>query len=319
MAVSSATVGSPPVTPPPRHPATSPPSVLRQMRKQWSAYLFLAPTMILFGIFTVLAVIYAFYLSFHEWNILEPVKPFVGLDNYRRLLGDERFGGAIVNTLYYTAASVPLTMGLGLLIALLLNNQIRARGFFRTLFYLPVVTPLVIAAIIWKWVYNGDFGLLNYYLIQLGIIHEPLLWLSDPNLAMPAVIITSVWKSVGFSMVVYLAGLQSIPEDYYDAAKIDGAVGWQRLKDITIPLLSSTTLFLAVVSVLGAFQVFTEIFIMTNGGPLRRTTTIVYHIYQTAFKYFDMGYASAMAFGMFAMMFAFTLVQLRVMRGEVEY
>jgi multiple sugar transport system permease protein len=300
-------------------PSTPRSGVLHQMRKQWSAYLFLAPTLILFGIFTVAAVIYAFYLSFHEWNILEPAKPFVGLDNYQRLVGDERFGGAIVNTLYYTAASVPLTMGIGLLIALLLNNQIRARGFFRTLFYLPVVTPLVIAAIIWKWVYNGDFGLLNYYLIQLGIINEPLLWLADPNLAMPAVIITSVWKSVGFSMVVYLAGLQSIPEDFYDAAKVDGAVGWQRLKDITIPLLSSTTLFLAVVSVLGAFQVFTEVFIMTNGGPLGRTTTIVFHIYQTAFKFFDMGYASAMAFGMFAMMFVFTLVQLRVMRGEVEY
>jgi multiple sugar transport system permease protein len=307
------------VQPPNVIPSTPRRGVLRQMRKQWSAYLFLAPTMILFGVFTLLAVIYAFYLSFHEWNILEPAKPFVGLDNYSRLAGDERFGGAIVNTLYYTAVSVPLTMGIGLLIALLLNNQIRARGFFRTLFYLPVVTPLVIAAIIWKWVYNGDFGLLNYYLIQFGVIDEPLLWLADPNLAMPAVIITSIWKSVGFSMVVYLAGLQSIPEDFYDAAKVDGAVGWQRLKDITLPLLSSTTLFLAVVSVLGAFQVFTEIFIMTNGGPLGRTTTIVYHIYQTAFKFFDMGYASAMAFGMFAMMFAFTLVQLRVMRGEVEY
>jgi multiple sugar transport system permease protein len=314
MAMSSAALQPPNVI-----PSTPRRGVLRQMRKQWSAYLFLAPTMILFGVFTLLAVIYAFYLSFHEWNILEPAKPFVGLDNYSRLVGDERFGGAIVNTLYYTAVSVPLTMGIGLLIALLLNNQIRARGFFRTLFYLPVVTPLVIAAIIWKWVYNGDFGLLNYYLIQLGVIDEPLLWLADPNLAMPAVIITSIWKSVGFSMVVYLAGLQSIPEDFYDAAKVDGAVGWQRLKDITLPLLSSTTLFLAVVSVLGAFQVFTEIFIMTNGGPLGRTTTIVYHIYQTAFKFFDMGYASAMAFGMFAMMFAFTLVQLHVMRGEVEY
>ncbi len=314
MAMSGAALQPPNVI-----PSTPRRGVLRQMRKQWSAYLFLAPTMILFGIFTVAAVIYAFYLSFHEWNILEPAKPFVGLDNYGRLLGDERFGGAIVNTLYFTAASVPLTMGIGLLIALLLNNQIRARGFFRTLFYLPVVTPLVIAAIIWKWLYSGDFGLLNYYLIQLGIIDEPLLWLADPNLAMPAVIITNVWKNVGFSMVVYLAGLQSIPEDFYDAAKVDGAVGWQRLRDITIPLLSSTTLFLAVVSVLGAFQVFTEIFIMTNGGPLGRTTTIVFHIYQTAFKFFDMGYASAMAFGMFAMMFVFTLVQLRVMRGEVEY
>jgi multiple sugar transport system permease protein len=319
MTARSVTVGLPPVSSAPRHPATPPPSVWRQVRKQWSAYLFLAPTMILFGIFTVAAVIYAFYLSFHQWNILEPAKPFVGLDNYSRLLADERVRGAIANTLYYTAVTVPLTMGLGLLIALLLNNQIRARGFFRTLFYLPVVTPLVIAAIIWKWVYNGDFGLLNYYLIQFGVIHEPMLWLSDPNLAMPSVIVTSVWKSVGFSMVVYLAGLQSIPEDYYDAAKVDGADGLRRLKDITIPLLSSTTLFLAIISVLGAFQVFTEIFIMTNGGPLRRTTTIVYHIYQTAFKNFDMGYASAMAFGLFAMMFAFTLVQLRVMRGEVEY
>src|SRR5215203_3771584 len=224
MTARSATVRLPSSGSAPRHPATPPPSVLHQMRKQWSAYLFLAPTMILFGVFTLLAVIYAFYLSFHEWNILEPAKPFVGLDNYSRLLGDEKFGGAIVNTLYFTAASVPLTMGLGLLIALLLNNQIRARGFFRTLFYLPVVTPLVIAAIIWKWLYSGDFGLLNYYLIQLGLIDEPLLWLADPNLAMPAVIITSIWKGVGFTMVVYLAGLQSIPEDYYDAAKIDGAV-----------------------------------------------------------------------------------------------
>ena len=219
--MSSASIGVPAGIP--AKPANR--GVLRQMRKQWSAYLFLAPTMILFGIFTVAAVVYAFYLSFHQWNILEPAKPFVGLDNYSRLLADERVRGAIANTLYYTAVSVPLTMGLGLLIALLLNNQIRARGFFRTLFYLPVVTPLVIAAIIWKWVYNGDFGLLNYYLIQFGIIHEPLLWLSDPNLAMPSVIITSVWKSVGFSMVVYLAGLQSIPEDFYDAAKVDGADG----------------------------------------------------------------------------------------------
>ena len=294
-------------------------SVWREVRKQWSAYLFLAPTLLLFAVFTIIAVAYAFWLSFHQWNILEPQKPYVGLANYARLLQDDGFGLAIVNTLFYTAASVPLTMGIGLLIALLLNTKIRARGFLRTLFYLPVVTPLVIAAIVWKWVYNGDYGLLNYYLLQLGLISEPLRWLSDPNLAMPAVVITTVWKGVGFAMVVYLAGLQAIPEDFYDAAKIDGADGFRRLKDITIPLLTPTTLFLAVISVLGALQVFTEIYIMTSGGPLRRTTTIVYHIYQTAFKNFDMGYAAAMAFGLFAMMFAFTLVQFRVMRGEVEY
>ncbi len=293
--------------------------VLRQMRRQWSAYVFLAPVLLLFAVFTFFSVGYAFYLSFHQWNILEPVKPFVGLDNYRRLVQDDRFHEAVVNTLYYTAASVPLTIGFGLSIALLLNNQIRGRGLFRAFFYLPVVTPLVIASIIWKWVYNGDFGLLNYYLIKLHLIDEPLLWLSDKNLAMPAVIITSVWKSVGFAMVVYLAGLQAIPEEYYDAAKIDGATGWRRLRDITVPLLSTTTMFLVVVSVLGSFQVFTQIFVMTGGGPLGSTRTVVWYIYQTAFKNFDMGYAAALAFALFAMMFGFTLVQFRFLRREVEY
>jgi multiple sugar transport system permease protein len=289
------------------------------MRKQWSAYLFLAPVLLLFSVFTVFSVGYAFYLSFHEWNILEPEKPYVGLQNYSRLIDDDRFHQAVVNTLYYVAGSVPLTMGIGLLVALLLNTKIRARGVFRALFYLPVLTPLVIASIIWKWVYNGDYGLLNYYLIQLSLIDEPLLWLSDKNLAMPAVIITSVWKGVGFAMVVYLAGLQSIPEDYYDAAKIDGATGWRRLKDITIPLLSPTTLFLLIVSVLGSFQVFTQIFIMTNGGPLGRTRTVVWYIYTTAFRDFNMGYAAAMAFALFAMMLAFTALQFRLLRNEVQY
>lgn len=293
--------------------------VLRDMRKQWTAYLFLAPVLLLFSVFTVFSVGYAFYLSFHQWNILEPTKPFVGLDNYTRLLDDNRFHEAIINTIYYTAVSVPLTMGLGLLVALLLNSQIRARGLFRTFFYLPVVTPLVIASIIWKWVYNGDYGLANYYLLKFNLIDEPLLWLADPNLAMPSVIITSVWKSVGFAMVVYLAGLQSIPQDYYDAAKIDGADGWRRLRDITVPLLSSTTLFLLVISILGSFQVFTQIFVMTNGGPLGKTRTIVWYIYTTAFKDFNMGYAAAMAFALFAMMLGFTLLQFRFLRREVEY
>lgn len=292
--------------------------VLREMRKQWTAYLFLSPVLLLFSVFTVFSVGYAFYLSFHEWNILEPAKPYVGLDNYSRLLEDERFHQAVINTIYYTAGSVPLTMGIGLLIALLLNTQIRARGLFRALFYLPVLTPLVIASIIWKWVYNGDYGLLNYYLMELNLIDEPLLWLSDPNLAMPAVIITSVWKGVGFAMVVYLAGLQSIPEDYYDAAKIDGANGWRRLTDITIPLLSPTTLFLLVISVLGSFQVFTQIFIMTNGGPLGRTRTVVWYIYTTAFRDFNMGYAAAMAFALFAMMLVFTLLQFKLLNADVQ-
>lgn len=299
--------------------STSPRRIVREMRKQRSAYLFLAPGLLLFAIFTLFSFGYAFYLSFHEWNILEPAKPFVGLDNYERLFGDRRFRQAIVNTFYYTAVSVPLTIIIGLLIALLLNNQIKARGLFRTLYYIPVITPLVVAAIIWKWVYNGDFGLLNYYLIKFNLINEPLLWLSDKNLAMPAVILMSVWKSVGFAMVVYLAGLQAIPEDFYDAAKVDGASRIRRLKDITVPLLSGTTFFLVVISVLGSFQVFTQIFIMTSGGPVGRTSTIVYEIYTTAFKQFEMGYASAMAYVMFAIMLVFTLLQMRFVYREVEY
>ncbi len=293
--------------------------VLREMRKQWSAYLFLAPVLISFSIFTFYSVGYAFYLSFHEWNILEPAKPYVGLDNYQRLVEDERFQRATINTAYYTAASVPLTVILGLLIALLLNQQLRGRAIFRTLFYLPVITPLVIASIVWKWVYQGDYGLLNYYLMKINLIDDPLLWLGDKNLAMPAVIIMSVWKTVGFAMVVYLAGLQAIPEDYYDAAKLDGAGTMRRFRDITLPLLSATTIFVVIIQVLGSFQVFTQIFVMTSGGPLNRTTTIVYRIYETAFKNFDMGYAASMAFAMFAMMFVFTLFQMRFLRRDIEY
>lgn len=299
-------------------PKTGIRATLYEMRKEWTAYLFLSPALILFAIFTVFAVIYSFYLSFHEWNILEDFRPFVGLENYARLLEDQRFHRAVLNTLYYTAGSVPLTMLAGLSIALLLNNKIHLRGVFRTLYYIPTITPLVVSAIIWKWVYQGDYGLLNYYLMQLGIIKEPLLWLADPNLAMPSVILMSIWGGAGYHMVIYLAGLQSIPEDYYDAAKVDGANSFQRLFYITIPLLKPTTLFLFITSVIGSFQVFTQIYIMTSGGPLNRTTTIGYYLYEKAFRHFDMGYASAMAYALFGMIFIFTLFQLRVMRQEVQ-
>jgi multiple sugar transport system permease protein len=293
--------------------------VLRQMRKEWTAYLFLSPGLILFCVFTLFAVVYSFYLSFHEWNILEPHKPFVGFDNYRRLLEDRRFQQSVINTIYYTAASVPLTMIVGLLIGLLLNRNLRGRGAFRAMYYIPTITPLVVSAIIWKWVYNGDYGLLNYYLIRFGLIDEPLLWLADPNLAMPAVILMSVWGGAGFHMVVYLAGLQAIPEEFYDAAKVDGAGALARLRYITIPLLAPTTFFLFVISVIGSSQVFAQIYIMTSGGPLGRTRTIGYYLYEKAFRHFDMGYAAAMSYALFAMIFVFTLLQMRYMRRDIEY
>src|SRR3712207_6841699 len=166
---------------------------LRMMRKEWTAYLFLFPSLLQFSVLMVFPVVFSFYLSFHEWNILEPEKPFVGLENYSRLLGDRRIRQAIFNTVYYTVVSVPVTLFGGLLVALLLNNQIRGRGLFRTMYYLPGVTSAVAVAVVWKWIFNGDFGLINYYLIQLGIVDEPIRWLTDPNIAMPAVILVSVW------------------------------------------------------------------------------------------------------------------------------
>lgn len=287
---------------------------LRRARREWSAYVFLAPGLIIFSVFTVFALIFAFYLTFHEWSIIEPQKPYVGLRNYKDMLTDADFRRSIINTAYYTGGSVPVTMAIGLLIAVLLNQPIRFLSVFRTMYFLPVVTPLVVTAIIWKWLYNGDFGLFNYYLLRTHLIHNPLLWLSDKNLAMPAVILMSVWGGVGFSMVVYLAGLQAIPTELYEAARLDGAGTFAQFRYITVPMLAPTTLFLLVIGIIGSFQIFTQIFVMTSGGPVDRTTTMVYFIYLAAFKFYDMGYASTLAFGLFALLFLVTLLQLRLYR-----
>ena len=230
------------------------------------------------------------------------------------MMHDERFAQSVLNTAYFTGASIPLTMAIGLVLALLLNQPIRGRGLFRTVYFLPVVTPFVVSALLWKWLYNGDFGLFNYYLLKAHIIDQPLLWLSDKNLAMPAVILMSVWSGVGFSMVIYLAGLQSIPAELYESAKLDGAGTLARLRYITIPMLRPTTLFLLVIGIIGSFQVFTQIFVMTSGGPVNKTTTMVYYMYLWAFKYYDMGYASTLAFALFVMLLVFTALQLRLFR-----
>jgi multiple sugar transport system permease protein len=287
---------------------------LAAARREWTAYLFLAPGLLLFAVFTVFALGFAFYLTFHEWSIIEPDKPFVGLDNYKAMVEDEQFRRSIFNTMYFTGASVPLGMIIGLAIALLLNQPLRGRGFFRTLYFLPVVTPFVVVAIIWKWLYNGDFGLFNYYLLKTHLISEPLAWLADKQLAMPAVVLMTVWTSVGFSMVIYLAGLQAIPEELYEASRVDGAGPWARFRHITLPLLAPTTLFLLVMGIIGSFQVFTQIFVMTSGGPVERTTTMVFYIYESAFKFYEMGYASTLAFFLFLLLLGLTALQLRLYR-----
>jgi multiple sugar transport system permease protein len=295
--------------------------VLREMRREWTAYLFNAPGMLLFAVFVVYAVYTSFMLSFHEWDILNPEKPFVGLENYREVAQDARFWASVGRSIYFTIGSVLPTMAIALGLALLLNAKIRALGLFRTAFYLPVITPLVIAAIIWKWVYDADFGLANYYLERLGLIDEPLLWLSDASLAMPAVIIVNIWKGVGFNMVVYLAGLQAIPAEYYEAAEVDGAGPWQRFRKITFPLVAPTTFFLLVINTIGAMKTFDTIFVMTNGGPPGpggATTTVVYYIYTQAFTFFRMGYASALAYVLFVLLFVVSFAQFRWYLKRVE-
>jgi multiple sugar transport system permease protein len=291
------------------------------MRREWTAYLMNAPGLLIFAIFVVYSVYTSFTLSFREWNILEPEKPFVGLDNYRKVLEDGPFWESIGHTVYFVLGSVPATMAIALGLALLLNQKIRALGWFRTAYYLPVITPLVIASIIWKWVYNGDFGLANYYLLKLGLIDQPLLWLSDAQLAMPAVIVMNIWKGVGFNMVVYLAGLQAIPGEFYEAADVDGAGPWQKFRKITFPLVAPTTFFLLIINTIGAVKAFPQIFIMTNGGPPGpggATTTAVFYIYTQAFKFFRMGYASALAYTMFVLLFAISFAQFRWYLKRVE-
>jgi multiple sugar transport system permease protein len=286
------------------------------MRREWTAYLFLAPGMILFSLFTVFALGFTLYLSFHHWEIISPDKPYVGLQNYKDMVHDEKFRHGVINTFYFAGAVIPLQMIIGLGIALLLNTGLRGRVVFRTLYYLPCVTPFVVSAIVWKWFYNGDFGIFNFYLLKTGLIDAPLSFLSDKNLAMPSVIVMSVWGGIGFTMVVYLAGLQSIPEELYEASKVDGAGPFRRLRHITIPMLRPTTLFLAVVGIIFAFQQFTQIFVMTHGGPVDKTTTMLFYVYQSAFVYYDMGYASTLAFALFLMLVVFTVFQIRLYRQQ---
>jgi|SRR5438093_7792447 len=286
------------------------------MRKEWTSYLFISPGLIFLIIFSIYTMSVALWLSFHQWNILQPAHPYVGLANYRQAFHDHDFWHAVWNTILMSLG-IPVLMGLGLGVALLLNTQIRALGLFRAAYYLPVVTPLVVASIVWKWVYNTDYGLANYYLLKAHLISSPLLWLSSFNLALPSVVIMGIWKGVGFAMIVYLAGLQAIPQELYEAAEVDGAGRFQKFWRITLPLLRPSTFFLLVILLIQSFQAFDQIYIMTNGGPLQATSTIVFFIYRAAFVYFQMGYASALAFILFAMVLVLTLIQFRLYtKGE---
>ncbi len=281
----------------------------------WVA-LFVGPGLAIMLVFIILPILSSLVLTTYSWDLLTPPK-FVGLDNFRRLVDDRQFWAALRHTITYIIGYIPLVMVGALAVALALNTRLPALGALRTAYFLPVVSSWVAVALLWTWMFNPRFGIINYALDQIGI--KGPAWLYDPNWAMPAIILTSAWKDLGFVMVVFLAGLQAIPRDYYEAASLDGASGWEQLKAITLPLLAPTTFFVAIISIIGSFQVFTQVYIMTEGGPSGSTTVLVERIYKHAFEYGEMGYAAAISWALCLIIFSVTLVQHRLQRWSADH
>lgn len=267
-------------------------------------------------LFSMLPVGASLVLTLFKWDLItEPA--FVGLGNFRRLVVDPDFWAAFRHTLTYIAGYVPLGTAVGLALALLLNQKLRFLTFFRTAFFLPVVSSWVAVSLLWRWLFNPQTGPINAILALVGI--QGPAWLYDATWAMPAVVITSVWKDAGFIAVLYLAGLQGIPDQYYEAAALDGASRWQQFRHITAPLLTPTTFFVVTISLISSFQVFDQVFIMTEGGPAGATTVLAERIFRYAFRYGRMGYAAAYSWLLFALIFAVTLIQMRFQRTWVHY
>jgi ABC-type sugar transport system permease subunit len=280
-----------------------------------SALLFLSPTLIIFSAFILFPVFFSFYLSFQKWNMFSGDSTFVGLDNYIRMFQSEDFWMVLKNTAFYTFGTIPLNMALSLWVAYILNKKIIGKKFLRTAFFAPVIISPVAAAVIWRWLYDPNFGLINYGIGFLGF--DPVNWLNDPTAAMFALIIMGVWKTFGINMVLFSAGLQGIPETYYEAADLDGASKWDKFWNITVPLLSPTTFFIMIMSMISSFQVFDIVYVLTSGGPLGSTKVLVFYVYEYAFKFFEMGYASAISYFLFAVLFILTMAQVRYMKNRV--
>jgi multiple sugar transport system permease protein len=287
----------------------------KTFRQRWRSrfnekvgYLFLLPSFLLLVVFMLIPLLFSLYLSFTDWNspAIKSV-PFIGLANYAFMIGDLRFWNALKNTAYYTVLYVPLGMIASLVLALILNGSIKGTAVFRSLFFMPVISSWVAVSVIWITLLDPTAGILNFVLQFVGL--PGVNWLSDPKTAMIAIVIIAVWKNAGFSMVIWLAGLKAIPRTLYEAALIDGASRWRSFWSVTLPLLAPTTFFLTITGIIGSFQVFSPIYVITKGGPLNSTDVVVFRIYQRAFQEFKMGYASALSWLLFAIIFALTLVQ----------
>jgi len=291
------------------------------MRKRiYTPYLFLAPALGTLLIFFFLPVAAAFLMSFTDFDIyslgnLQRARVIL-FGNYSQLLSDPLFWKALANTFYFVIVGGPLTIIVALLAAIGLNSRLfYFRNWFRLAFFMPVVTTLVAVAVVWRYLYHPRFGIINYLLSQIGI--QGVDWLGDPHWAMPALILLAIWKNFGYQMMIFLAGLQAIPDYLYEAARIDGAGWWRQFFHVTIPQLAPTTFFVTIMTIIGYFQFFAEPYVMTQGGPLNATLSIVLYLYQQGFRWWRMGYASAIAFILFIIVFFFAMIQLSLRkRGE---
>ena len=283
-----------------------------------TGYVFLLPYLALFAAFMLLPLGYGLVLSFQRYNMLESreIAPaFIGLANYQEALRDPLFRKALWATVWFVVMAVPTTVGLALLLAVGIDSlPARRAAFYRLCIFIPTMITISVAGILWRWFYNSQFGVFNSLLATVGV--EPINWITDKRLAMPSLVLMTVWWTVGGPTVILLAGLKQIPDVYYEAAAIDGAVGWRRFFHITLPLLRPVLLFVAVLNVIGAFQVFGQPYIITRGEPEQSTRVLVYYIYDTAFNFYRMGYGSAMSWILFLIIVVFSVFQFHVMREK---
>lgn len=287
------------------------------MKLNWAAWAFITPALMVIAVFFLLPVLAGLALSFTDFDIyaladLRNLR-FVGFANYIELVRTPLFWTALGNTLYFVGVGVPLSIAVSLGAALLLSSRLaRFKPFFRTALFAPVVTSLVAVAVIWRYLLHTRYGLLNYGLEELGF--GPIDWLGDPRWAMPAIILFAVWKNFGYNMIIFLAGLQNIPEELYEAARIDGASSWQQFRHVTMPSLAPVILLVSVLTMAAYFQLFAEPYVMTQGGPQQSTVSVLYFMYEEGFKWWNLGFASAIAFILFLLMFTVTMMQLYVAR-----
>lgn len=280
-------------------------------------YLYLLPTLIGLALFSAGAVAVSFLMSFTHWDIISSPE-WIWLENYIILWQSDLFWEVVWNTVYFILLAVPLSVVASLALALAANTTLKGIVFFRTAYFLPVVSSMIAVALVWSWIYNPEYGLLNYLLDLFFGVRGPA-WLDSTSWALPAMVIVTVWKGLGYSMVIFLAGLQNIPQELYHAATIDGAGVWKKFRHITLPMLSPTTFFVLVITLINSFQVFEQTYVLTKGGPANSTLTMSYYIYQNAFQFFQMGKAAALSYVLFAAIFVVTLIQFRIQKRWVFY